>query len=81
MPDIEKVKQGLRCCIVRHPDDKMRCPECPYRDPTSYCLNRLKNDALEVIETLSAALDTMTGDDCEECKIDGGEEQQGGEPE
>ena len=74
MPDIEKVKQGLRSCIVRHPDDKMRCPECPYRDPASYCLNRLKNDALEVIETLSAALDAMTGDDCEECKIDAEQE-------
>ena len=74
MPDIEKVKQGLRCCIVRHPDDKMRCSECPYRDPTSYCLNRLKNDALQAIEALSDALDAMTGGECEECKIDTAQE-------
>jgi len=70
MPDIEKVKQGLRCCIVRHPDDKMRCSECPYRDPTTYCLNRLKHDALD-------ALDEMTVGFCEACKIDPGQE---GEP-
>lgn len=54
MPDIGKTKQGLRCCIVRHTDDKVRCTECPYRDPSTYCLNRLKNDALEAIEALSA---------------------------
>lgn len=70
MPDIEKVKKGLKCCIVRDPDDKVRCPECPYRDPTAYCLNRLKHDALEVIEALSDALDKATGGECKECSID-----------
>lgn len=63
MPDREKVKAGLRCCIVRNPDDKMRCPECPYRDPGTYCLNRLKIDAL-------ALLDEDTVSDCKECGID-----------
>lgn len=77
MPDVEKVKEALQCCIVRNPDDSMRCPECPYRDPGTYCLNRLKHDALDVIETLSAALDAMTDAECEECEIDAG---QGGEP-
>ena len=50
MPDREKVKAALRCCIVRNPDDKMRCPECPYRDPGTFCLNRLKIDALALLE-------------------------------
>lgn len=50
MPDKQKVIKGLECCIVRNPDDKMRCSECPYRDPGTYCLNRLKMDALEVIK-------------------------------
>lgn len=77
MPDVEKVKQALKCCIVRDPDDNMRCPECPYRDPGTYCLNKLKRDALDVIETLSTALDAMTDEECEECKIGAG---QGGEP-
>ena len=63
MPDREKVKAALRCCIVRHPDDKMRCRECPYNDPNTYCLNRLKIDAL-------AALDEDTVNDCKECEID-----------
>lgn len=50
MPDREKVKAALRCCIVRDPDDKMRCTDCPYRDPNAYCLNRLKHDALAALE-------------------------------
>lgn len=63
MPDREKVKAALRCCIVRKPGDKMRCPECSYRDPGTYCLNRLKIDAL-------ALLDEDTVNDCKECGID-----------
>lgn len=70
MPDVKKVIDGLKCCIVWDPDDRTRCPECPYRDPTSFCLNRLKHDALEVIEALSAALDALTSEDCEDCMID-----------
>lgn len=44
-----KVVAGLKCCIVRNPDDRPNCVECPYRDPTTYCLNRLKMDALELL--------------------------------
>ena len=62
---INDVKKALECCIVRDPDDKMRCTECPYRDPGAYCLNKLKTDALDAIEML-------TSDDCEECKIEEG---------
>lgn len=51
----EEVKTALRCCIVRDPDDKMRCTECPYRFPLdSYCLNRLKMDALALLYTLTS---------------------------
>ena len=46
----EDVIKGLECCIVRDPDDRMRCGECPYRDPISYCLNRLKTDALQLLK-------------------------------
>ena len=49
----EKAIAGLKCCIVRNPDDKMRCTECPYRDPGTYCLNRLKMDALALLEDKS----------------------------
>lgn len=28
----------------------MRCVSCPYKDPESYCLNRLKMDALELLK-------------------------------
>lgn len=45
----EKAIKGLECCIMRNPDDKLRCRECPYREPDGYCLNRLKNDALEAL--------------------------------
>ena len=55
--------KGLECCIVHNPDDRRRCPECPYRDPEAYCVNRLMADALTSIETLSMqlniALDTI----------------------
>lgn len=46
----EEVITALRCCIIKDPDDKMKCVECPYRDPASYCLNRLKIDALKLLE-------------------------------
>lgn len=46
----EEVKAALRCCIVRDPDDKKRCPECPYRDPAAYCVNRLFMDALKLLD-------------------------------
>ena len=43
----DKVIKGLECCIKRDPDDNPRCAECPY---DSACLNRLKNDALELLK-------------------------------
>ena len=43
----EKVIKGLECCIIRHPDDKARCDECPYE---SACCNRLKIDALALLK-------------------------------
>lgn len=46
----ETVIEALECCIIRHPDDKMRCVSCPYKDPESYCLNRLKMDALALLK-------------------------------
>jgi len=46
----ETVIKALECCIIRNPDDKMRCVYCPYKDPESYCLNRLKMDALELLK-------------------------------
>lgn len=48
MIDRVKVIKGLECCIIRHPDDKARCDECPYE---SACCNRLKNDALALLKT------------------------------
>lgn len=51
MPEMEKVIAGLECCIMRDPDDKLRCTECPYKYPVdAYCLNRLKTDALELLK-------------------------------
>lgn len=50
MVDREKVINGLECCILRDPDDKMRCGECPYNESDTYCLNRLKMDALALFK-------------------------------
>ena len=63
MADIKKVKRGLECCIVRNPDDRMRCVDCPYKDPVAYCLNRLKMDALEVVNSIDH--DSACEDYCE----------------
>ena len=46
----EKVISGLECCILREPDDNVRCGECPYNEPNTYCLNRLKMDALSALK-------------------------------
>jgi hypothetical protein len=74
---IDEVKKALECCIVRNPDEHRNCPDCPYRDPQAYCVNRLMVDALEAIvtlvegvDTLSAAIDALTGGECEECKVE-----------
>ena len=50
MSEREKVIKGLECCIVREPDDNVRCGECPYNEPNTYCLNRLKMDALGLLD-------------------------------
>lgn len=60
MSEREKVIKGLECCIIRDPDDKMRCGECPYKEPDTYCLNRLKMDALDL---LNAKPRVMTKDE------------------
>ena len=41
---------GLECCILRDPDDKMRGGECPYNESDTYCLNRLKMDVLALLK-------------------------------
>ena len=64
------MKKGLECCIVHEPDYQRLCPECPYRDPETSCLNILMTDALKIIETLDDALEAVTSDvECETCKI------------
>ena len=65
---IDEVKKALACCIVRNPDERRTCPDCPYRDPEAYCANRLMVDALKAIETLSETIDALTGSECEECE-------------
>lgn len=46
MEQLEKVVKGLECCIMRDPDDELRCDICPY---DGRCANRLKIDALALI--------------------------------
>lgn len=74
---IDEVKKALACCIVRNPDERRTCPDCPYRDPEAYCANRLMVDALKTIEmlseevdTLSASIDALTAGECAECKVE-----------
>ena len=60
MPDVKKVIKGLECCIIRHPDDKARCDECPYE--SAYC-NRLKMDALSLLKAQEPIAPKPTTDD------------------
>ena len=46
----DEIKQALRCCIVKDPDDNKRCPECPLRDPAIYCVNRLLIDIQTMLD-------------------------------
>lgn len=51
MPDIEKVKRALRCCIEWPP----KCEICPYRineEETCVMIDTMLRDALAVIEAL-----------------------------
>lgn len=43
---LDRVRDGLECCIMRDPDDKLTCDICPY---DGRCTNRLKIDALALI--------------------------------
>ena len=67
----EEVKAALRCCIVRDPDDKKRCPECPYRDPAAYCVNRLFMDALKLLDE-PEPVRLVTAEDFQRPDADGG---------
>ena len=52
----EKVVRGLECCIVRDPDAKSNCVECPYNHEgiitNAPCANGLMADALAVLKEL-----------------------------
>ena len=48
MDNMEKAIKGLECCVLRDPDDKSRCEQCPY---DGACLNRLKHDALVLLKS------------------------------
>lgn len=54
MPDREKVMKGLECCIVRDPDAKRNCVECPYNHEgfitNTPCANGLMADALVLLK-------------------------------
>lgn len=58
MADIEKVKQGLRCCKSCL---KSHCEECPHNGEgdTFDCTADLANDALSVIEELQAEIERL----------------------
>ena len=49
----EKVVRGLECCIVRDPDAKRNCVECPYNHEgiitNAPCANGLMADALALL--------------------------------
>lgn len=45
----DEVIKALKCCVLRDPDDRPRCGDCPY--PTgSACSNRLKMDVLALLK-------------------------------
>lgn len=55
MADREKVIKGLECCVLRDPDDKHQCDDCPYRHPdgvitNSPCANGLMGNALSLLK-------------------------------
>lgn len=58
MPDREKVMKGLECCIVRDPDAKRNCVECPYNHEgiitNAPCANGLMADALALLKEQEA---------------------------
>ena len=46
----EEVLTAIDCHILRNPDDKFRCPDCPYRDPSIFCMNRLLQDVRQLLD-------------------------------
>lgn len=53
MNKFEKTIKGLKCCILRDPDDHQRCEECSYNHheiSNAPCSNRLKADALSLLK-------------------------------
>lgn len=56
MTNLEKVIKGLKCCILRDPDDHTRCSQCPY---DGNCVNKLKMDALELLKAQEPRVMTM----------------------
>lgn len=58
MADIEKVKQGCKCCD--HPLGERKCKKCPYAHfLTPYCNIYLAHDAMSVIEELQAEIERL----------------------
>ena len=51
MNTLDGTIKGLECCILRNPDDKARCGECPYE---GNCVNRLKMDSLKFLKEYRA---------------------------
>lgn len=56
MADCEKVMKGLKCCILRNPDDHARCSQCSYG---GNCVNRLKMDALELLDEQQETISSL----------------------
>lgn len=54
----DKVVCGLECCILRDPDDKARCSQCPFHGE-GYCLNRLKYSALHLLKPRLLTLEAV----------------------
>lgn len=44
-----EVIKALECCVLRDPDDRPRCGDCPYPSGSA-CSNRLKIDALALLK-------------------------------
>lgn len=45
----DEVIKALSCCVLRDPDDRPRCGDCPYPSGSA-CSNRLKADALALLK-------------------------------
>ena len=55
MPDIEKVKQGLRCCQVDKYGDLENCDICPYNRVSicvQDCRTALNKDVLKILREM-----------------------------